>query len=126
MAICEQVESPFLAKGVVKREVVRITTPGTVIESTMLPEGENNYIGSVYLAEKGVGVCFADISTGEMQFAEFIDADPAKRLIDELSRFSPRELIGNPRRPRGWAAVGVYLPAAELRPGRLAGRGLPG
>ena len=96
VAICEQVESPFLAKGVVKREVVRITTPGTVIESTMLPEGENNYIGSVYLAEKGVGVCFADISTGEMQFAEFIDADPAKRLIDELSRFSPRELIGNP------------------------------
>ena len=96
VAICEQVESPFLAKGVVKREVVRITTPGTVIESTMLPEGENNYIGSVYLAENGVGVCFADISTGEMQFAEFIDADPAKRLIDELSRFSPRELIGNP------------------------------
>ncbi len=96
VAICEQVESPFLAKGVVKREVVRITTPGTVIESTMLPEGENNYIGSVYLAEKGVGVCFADISTGEMQFAEFMDADPAKRLIDELSRFSPRELIGNP------------------------------
>ena len=46
VAICEQVESPFLAKGVVKREVVRITTPGTVIESTMLPEGENNYIAS--------------------------------------------------------------------------------
>lgn len=96
VAICEQVESPFLAKGVVKRAVVRITTPGTVIESTMLPEGENNYIGSVYLTETGVGVCFADISTGEMQFAEFADANPARRLIDELSRFSPRELIGNP------------------------------
>ncbi len=96
VAICEQVESPYLAKGVVKREVIRITTPGTVIESAMLPEGENNYIGSAYLTGKGVGVCFADISTGEMQFAEFSDPDPARRLIDELSRFSPRELIGNP------------------------------
>ena len=98
VAICEQVESPYLAKGVVKREVIRITTPGTVIESTMLLEDQNNYIGSVYLAESGdsAGVCFADISTGEMQFAELASKDIVRTLIDELSRFSPRELLVSP------------------------------
>ncbi len=99
VAICEQVESPYLAKGVVKREVIRITTPGTVIESTMLPEGENNYIGSVYVraeGNKGIGVCFADISTGEMQFAELPGEDLSRTLIDELSRFEPKELLLNP------------------------------
>ena len=59
VAICEQVESPYLAKGVVKREVIRITTPGTVIESTMLPEDENNYIGSVYLPAEGMSAVSA-------------------------------------------------------------------
>lgn len=98
VAICEQVESPYLAKGVVKREVIRITTPGTVIESTMLPEDENNYIGSVYLPAEGMsaGVCFADISTGEMQFAELNSKEIVCTLIDELSRFSPRELLVSP------------------------------
>ena len=98
VAICEQVESPYLAKGVVKREVIRITTPGTVIESTMLPEDENNYIGSVYLPAEGksAGVCFADISTGEMQFAELDSDEIVRTLIDELSRFSPRELLVSP------------------------------
>lgn len=99
VAICEQVESPYLAKGVVKREVIRITTPGTVIESTMLPEGENNYIGSVYVqteGSRGIGVCFADISTGEMQFAQLPGNDLSRTLVGELSRFSPRELLVNP------------------------------
>ncbi len=99
VAICEQTESPYLAKGVVKREVIRITTPGTIIEGTMLPEGENNYIGSVYLQTegcRGIGICFADISTGEMQFAQLSGDDLSRTLIDELSRFGPRELLVNP------------------------------
>ena len=95
VAICEQMESPYLAKGVVKREVIRITTPGTVIESTMLPEGENNYLASVYKAADGFGICFADISTGEVRFCENREKDVERAIISELSRFSPVELLFN-------------------------------
>ena len=64
--ICEQTEDPKKAKGLVKREIIRTITPGTVIEASMLDEDCNNYIASVYLSAVGVGVCFADITTGEM------------------------------------------------------------
>ena len=57
VAICEQMESPYEAKGVVKREVIRITTPGTIVEGSMLPEGENNYIASLFCDESGFGFC---------------------------------------------------------------------
>ncbi|MBQ4051014.1 MAG: DNA mismatch repair protein MutS, partial [Oscillospiraceae bacterium] len=97
VAICEQVESPYQAKGVVKREVIRITTPGTVFESSMLPEGENNYLCSLYLGEDGYGICFADISTGEMQFCENREKDPERGIIGEFSRFCPVELLFNDR-----------------------------
>ncbi len=95
VAICEQMESPYAAKGVVKREVIRITTPGTVIEGSMLPEGENNYLASLYMEKDGYGLCFADISTGEVQFSEQRTADPEKAVIGEFSRFSPVELLFN-------------------------------
>ena len=97
VAICEQVESPYQAKGVVKREVIRITTPGTIIESSMLPEGENNFLGSLYLAEDGFGICFADISTGEVQFSQRLGKELEHDIIDALSRFSPVELLCNNR-----------------------------
>ena len=65
VAICEQMEDPALAKGLVKRDVIRVVTPGTVIESSMLQDDKNNYIASIYITEKSAGVCFADVSTGD-------------------------------------------------------------
>ena len=66
VAICEQTEDPALAKGLVKREVVRIVTPGTVMESGLLNEKKNNYLASVYMTDLDCGVSFADISTGQV------------------------------------------------------------
>ena len=97
VAICEQVESPYQAKGVVRREVIRITTPGTIFESSMLIEGENNYLCSLYMGEDGYGICFADISTGELQFCENRDKDIERNIIGEFSRFCPAELLFNDR-----------------------------
>lgn len=96
VAICEQMESPYEAKGVVKREVIRITTPGTIVEGSMLPEGENNYIASVYYDPSGYGVCFADVSTGEARFTQYTGSEPERGLINELSQFAPKELLINP------------------------------
>jgi DNA mismatch repair protein MutS len=95
VAICEQMESPYEAKGVVKREVIRITTPGTIVEGSMLPEGENNYIASIYYTPEGYGACFADVSTGEAQFTQYEGSDAERGIINELSKFSPRELLIN-------------------------------
>ena len=66
VAICEQMEDPALAKGIVKRSVIRVITPGTVMESSMLDEAKNNYIASIYYFGENIGICFADISTGEL------------------------------------------------------------
>ncbi len=65
VAICEQVEDPALAKGIVKREVIRIVTPGTIIESTMLDEKSNNYLMAVYTSDKTTAIAYIDLSTGE-------------------------------------------------------------
>lgn len=91
VAICEQMEDPKEAQGLVKREVVRVITPGTILESNMLEEGKNNFISVVY-GEKGqLGCVFADISTGEARCC-LLPAS-ARRLQNELSRFSPREIL---------------------------------
>jgi DNA mismatch repair protein MutS len=66
VAICEQVEDPATAKGLVKRDVVRIITPGTVLEAQMLTEGSNNFLCSLCFSDNGAGLCFADISTGQI------------------------------------------------------------
>ena len=99
VAICEQMEDPAQAKGIVKRGVIRVITPGTVMESSMLDEAKNNYIASFYLYGENVGVCFADISTGELN-ATTLSAKTAEGLsqlvINELSRFSPSEILVNP------------------------------
>ena len=99
VAICEQMEDPALAKGIVKRNVIRVITPGTVMESSMLDESKNNYIASLYYFGENVGICFADISTGELD-ATTLTAKSREALspliINELSRFSPREILINP------------------------------
>ena len=92
VAICEQTEDPALAKGLVQRGVIRIITPGTVTESSMLEEGRSNYICGVYFNMDRGGVAFCDISTGEFCCAAF-EADGEAHIINELGRFSPREAV---------------------------------
>ncbi len=93
VAICEQTENPATAKGLVKREVIRIITPGTVIESTMLDEGKNNYLCAVSFTESGAGICFVDASTGEAHLTEVLGKDADNRLVAEISRMSPSEIL---------------------------------
>lgn len=94
VAICEQMEDPATAKGIVKRDVIRIVTPGTVIESSMLDESKNNYLASVCAADSKVGVCFIDISTGEVNLTEF-EENVEQRVINEMGRYNPTEIILN-------------------------------
>ncbi len=92
VAICEQTEDPALAKGIVSREVIRIISPGTVTESSMLEEGRSNYICAVYLNGNRGGVAFCDISTGEFCASSF-ENDAETHIVNELGRFSPREAV---------------------------------
>ncbi len=95
VAICEQLEDPALAKGVVKRDVVQIITPGTITESGFLDESRNNYICSVYAEKDRAGLCFADVSTGEAHITELSGKDMQSELISELAKFSPSEILFN-------------------------------
>ncbi len=96
VAICEQMEDPALAKGLVKRDIIRVITPGTVLESSMLDETRNNFICSLCVDVTGAGICFADISTGELHATSLSPEDLTEQLKNELSRFSPREILINP------------------------------
>ena len=95
VAICEQMEDPALAKGLVKRDIIRIITPGTVTESSMLEEGRSNYLAAVYLEGNAGAVAFCDISTGEFCAADFPE-NAATHILNELGRFSPREAVLSP------------------------------
>jgi len=96
IAICEQKDDPALTKGLLTREVVRVITPGTVTDSSMLPEARGNYICSVCLSEAGLcgAVCFAELSTGEF-FVSGFSEDATEHIINELGRFSPSEAVLN-------------------------------
>ena len=95
VAICEQTMDPAKCKGIVPREVIRVVTPGTLIESTMLDENSNNYICSFYMQDKESALCFADISTGEVHLFEFSGKQMTNESINELSRFEPSEVLIN-------------------------------
>ncbi|MGN0623072.1 MAG: DNA mismatch repair protein MutS, partial [Oscillospiraceae bacterium] len=95
VAICEQTADPAACKGLVPREVIRVVTPGTLIESSLLDETSNNYICSFYVRDKESAMCLADISTGEVHLFEFSGKDMANNAINELSRFSPVEILIN-------------------------------
>lgn len=95
VAICEQMEDPSKVKGLVKRDVIRVITPGTVIESNMLEDGVNNYLCSVFTGEKDLGICFADVSTGEFHITVLDGDDIENKLVNQLSTYSPKELIIN-------------------------------
>ena len=95
VAICEQLEDPKQAKGIVKRDVIRIVTPGTVTETNLLEEKRNNYIMSIF--QKGVffGIAVCDISTGDFYASEIKEENNFERLLDEISRYAPSEIIAN-------------------------------
>lgn len=96
VAICEQVEDPATAKGLVERDVVRIITPGTVIEERMLNEDQNSYIASVLLDEGNVGLAYADVSTGSFFVMQLAGDNLHTALLDELARIQPRQVIAAP------------------------------
>lgn len=94
VAICEQMEDPKAAKGIVKRGVIRVMTAGTVIESSMLDETKNNYLACLCLGFDQMGMCFADVSTGEVHLTAFSE-NIEEKCVDELARFAPSEVLLN-------------------------------
>ena len=95
VAICEQLEDPKTTKGIVKRGVIRVVTPGTLVDSNMLEERKNNFIMSIYKTGIYYGISICDISTGEFYSAEIKDNYNFPMLLDEIARYSPSELVIN-------------------------------
>ncbi len=93
VAICEQTENPATAKGLVKRDIIRVITPGTVIEDSMLEEGKNNYLACVVYDKSGSGLCFCDASTGECFVTAVPSGKSEQKIVEEISRFKPREIL---------------------------------
>lgn len=111
VAICEQVEDPKLAKGLVEREVIRVISPGTVIEQTMLDDRSNNYLVSLCLDGDTAGMALVDVSTGEFSIYQFEDA--LSQLMSEFSRINPSEIIANESARRFQAAIGAPVRLGE-------------
>ncbi len=95
VAICEQVEDASATKDIVKREVVQIVTPGTLVGGKGLKDAENNFLASIYIGKNNIGLSYCDISTGEMEACEFNIDNEFSTLLNELVRISPKEIIIN-------------------------------
>ncbi len=95
VAICEQTEDPKAAVGLVKREVTRVITPGTITDGTLLKEGQNNFLSSVYVSKNGIALGFADISTGEVSCTYVAGEDAIARAENEIATYQPAEAIFN-------------------------------
>ena len=95
VAICEQLEDPKLAKGIVKRDVIRVITPGTVVEGNLLDENKNNYIMSIF--KKGIyfGVAVCDVTTGDFYATQITETNNFEKLLDEIARYTPAEIVVN-------------------------------
>ena len=112
VAICEQMEDPATAKGLVTREVIRVVTPGTLLESSMLPARQNNFLCAVYMGENEYGVCFGDSSTAEVFATSFRGGNRDAELKNELGSYAPREVICN-LCGANMGEVGDFLAARE-------------
>ncbi len=95
VAICEQVEDPSEAKGIVRREITRIISPGTITDEQMLIENKNNYLLCIYLEENNYGLAITDVSTGEFMVSQIKNTDSKDTLINEIGKFNPAEIISN-------------------------------
>lgn len=93
VAVCEQMEDPATAKGLVRREVTRVITPGTIIENELLDESKNNYLAAAVSMNDSIGVCFVDASTGMLNLTQLDGDDLTNRLLNEIAAFSPSELL---------------------------------
>ena len=93
VAICEQLEDPRFAKGIVKRDVVKIVTPGTITELSMLDEKRNNYIATLIIEKKECSIAFCDISTGEFYVSSVGGVDVNTKILNEISRIAPSEIV---------------------------------
>lgn len=109
VAICEQVEDPAASKGIVKREVIQIVTPGTVTSRNMLKETENNYLASIYIDKNGMSVSYCDISTGELYTTQNTGTlNPVTDILNELAKINAREIIIN-------QSASLYISEEELK-----------
>ncbi len=116
VAVCEQVSDPALSKGLVEREVLRVVTPGTVVDPAMLAAKRNNYLAAAVLGRDAVGIAWADITTGEFACAQFAAAQPEAALLQELARVQPAEaLMEAPRAERLSPRHGSASRAMSLR-----------
>lgn len=106
VAICEQVEDPKLAKGIVKREVIRVVTPGTVIDEDLLDDKTNNYLAVIYGSGDNFGFAVSDVSTGEIYITEINGAD---EVMNEIARYEPKEILANS------AAANILSAQVEMR-----------
>ena len=95
VAICEQMEDPATAKGLVKRDIIRVVTPGTVIDAACLDDKSSNFLCGIYLDSQAAGVAFCDITTGKAHLTAFTGKERVEHVINELGRFSPAEAILN-------------------------------
>lgn len=95
VAICEQIEDPSTAKGIVKRDVIRVVTPGTVTDSAMLDDKKNNYLMSLYKHKTFFGIAFVDITTGDFTSTSIVLGNTEGKLMDEIARFAPSEMVVN-------------------------------
>ena len=93
IAICEQTEDPAAAKGLVKRDIIRVVTPGTVTDAASLEEGRSNFICAVYNDSRGAGVCFCDVTTGKTHATSFEGKDRMVHIVNEIGRFHPAEAV---------------------------------
>ena len=119
VAICEQTEDPAKAKGLVRRDIIRVITPGTVMESSMLDESENNYICSVYADKSCTGITFCDISTGQLFVSRFKNDTSFTELKDQFTSYLPKEILigGAVKKNKALAAfIGEKLTAAVTYP----------
>jgi len=121
VAICEQVEDPKTAKNLVKREVIRVITPGTVIETDLLNDKSNNYLATLYADGEAVGICFADITTAYICATAFQMKGAEEAIVNELSTYSPKEILINIPL-RGMPKVAAYC---KERTGALVSEGVP-
>ena len=107
VAICEQMEDPAAAKGLVKRDIIRVVTPGTVTDASCLDEKSSNFLCAVYADSRSAGAAFCDVTTGRAHLTSFTGRDRIEHVVNELGRFSPAEAVLN-----GGAASEPALTAA--------------